>query len=91
VHDGFFDMLARGVTTGATRDNVGHVAPKLVDEAGLDESHRELLHDPQTSGGLLLSVPPGSVGALLAALERTGHRAAEIGAVVPGPARLVIV
>jgi len=91
VHDGFFDMLARGVTTGATRDNIDHVAPKLVDETGLDEPRRELLHDPQTSGGLLLSVPPESVEPLLAALERTGHRAVEIGEVVPGPARLVIV
>ena len=91
VHDGFFDMLARGVTTGATRDNIGHVAPKLVDEIGLDKPRRELLHDPQTSGGLLLSVPPESAEALLAALERTGHRAVDIGEVVPGPARLVIV
>lgn len=91
VHDRFYDLAAGGVTTGCTRQNVSHASPLLVDRSGLDAPRLELLHDPQTSGGLLLSVPAGSSASLLAGLERGGHRAAEIGEVLPGPARLEIV
>ena len=53
----------------------------LKDYAGLDKVRREVLFDPQTSGGLLLAVPPETAPTLLAALLASGHQAApaEIG------------
>jgi selenide,water dikinase len=45
-----------------------------------------LLHDAQTSGGLLLAVPPGKAAALHEDLVRQGLQAAVIGQVGHGPA-----
>jgi selenide,water dikinase len=90
VHAGFYDLAARGVTTGCTGPNRRHVAPLLEDRVGLSDAQRDLLHDPQTSGGLLLAVPEASAAPLLAELGRAGHRAAEVGEVLAGPPRLEV-
>lgn len=91
VHDGFYRLAASGVSTGCTDANARNVAEALADLAGLNAVQREVLFDPQTSGGLLLTLPPASAPALLEALAASGHRAAEIGEVVAGPPRLEIV
>jgi selenide, water dikinase len=91
VHDGFFDLVRRGVTTGCTDANEDNAKAVLTDRAGLDRVRRELLFDPQTSGGLLLATPAENAAGLLQALVATGHRAAEIGEVLPGPARIEVV
>ena len=91
IHDGFFDLVNRGISTGCTDDNESNVAAVFTDRAGLDRIQREALFDPQTSGGLLLATPPEHAGPLLEALLAGGHRAAEIGEVLPGPARIEVV
>lgn len=91
VHDGFLRLAAAGVTTGCTADNRRNVEAALTIRRELTAAQRDLLVDPQTSGGLLLSLPAGAADALLAALVAAGHRAASIGEVLPGPARLEIV
>ena len=91
VYDSFYPLAKSGVTTGCTRANEDNVLQSFTDRAGLDKLQRDVLFDPQTSGGLLLSTPPDQAAALLAALRETGHRAAEIGEVVAGPARLEVV
>ena len=91
VHDGFYRLAKAGVTTGCTVANEDNVSALFEDRAGLDRLQREVLFDPQTSGGLLLSVPPENAGALLEALLASGHRAAEVGEVLEGPARLEVV
>jgi selenide,water dikinase len=91
VYEAFYGLVERGVTTGCTRANTRHTAAAFEDGRGLKPAELELLHDPQTSGGLLLSVPPQSSGPLLEALLQSGHTAAEIGEVLAGPARLEVV
>jgi selenide,water dikinase len=91
VHDGFYRLARSGVTTGCTTANEENVRPWFADRAGLDKVQKEILFDPQTSGGLLLSTPAESAGPLLAALLAAGHRAAEIGEVLPGPPRFEVV
>jgi selenide, water dikinase len=91
VHDGFYRLVEKGISTGCTDANELNVAPVYTDKVGLDRARREILFDPQTSGGLLLSTPPEQAGALLAALLAGGHRAAEIGEVLDGPARIEVV
>ncbi len=91
VHEGFHRLAAGGVSTGCTEANARNVAAAFTDLAGLSAVQREILFDPQTSGGLLLTLPAASVPPLLEALAASGHRAAEIGEVVPGPPRFEIV
>lgn len=52
--------------------------------ARLDEAAQMLLFDPQTSGGLLLGVPAGRVGALLRRAAELNQPAWEIGEVTEG-------
>jgi selenide,water dikinase len=87
VHEGFDRLVAKGVTTGSTRANRENCAGEM----DLPASRAELLFDPQTSGGLLLSVPADRSRALLDALLASGHTAAEVGEVTAGPPRLVAV
>jgi selenide, water dikinase len=90
VHDDFLRLAAGGISTGCTDANARNVAAAFTDRAGLSAVQREILFDPQTSGGLLLSLPEASVPPLLAALAASGHRAAEIGEVVAGPPRFEV-
>ena len=90
VHARFFDLVAAGVTTGCTRANRGHAEPHLTASRPLDPGQLELLFDPQTSGGLLVSLPGESAERYLDALRASGHRAARIGEVAAGEPGLEI-
>lgn len=52
---------------------------------GIDEANQMLLFDPQTSGGLLLAVPPASARALLEKASKLGEPAWMIGEVTASP------
>ncbi len=58
--------------------------------AGIPEDLRTLLFDPQTSGGLLISVAAQQAGALLQALLVAGVHAAQIGRVSAGEPKIVL-
>lgn len=89
-HEAFRLCVDRGVSTGSTRPNEHNAVGHLEDRKGLDAAQRELLFDPQTSGGLLLAAPSEEADALLQALLDAGHRAAEIGEVLEGPPRVIV-
>ena len=78
------DMYRKGETTGSNKANRAMVAKHhLGFNVSLDKFEDELLYDPQTSGGLLLSVPGDQADKLLAALHEAGVSAAvKIGEVV---------
>jgi selenide,water dikinase len=57
----------------------------LVDFApGIAEETRMLLFTPETSGGLLVAVPPDKVSSLVADFDQAGHPCWVIGEVVEG-------
>ena len=91
VHAAFFDLARRGVSTGCTKGNRAHAASHLDIARALAAEEDELLFDPQTSGGLLVALPAERAGAYVAALADSGHRAAAIGEICQGPARLRLV
>ena len=76
------DLIRRGVGTAVTRCNLRLLDGKLTLRGTLPEELLTLLADPQTSGGLLVAVPPESADPLLSALVASGEsRAARIGEV----------
>jgi selenide,water dikinase len=89
------EMYQRGVNTGVNPHNRRMVQNHLQFEGDWPDWHREILYDPQTSGGLLASVAPAVAEDLVAALQAAGVvRACVIGEVLPrgkGDVRLRIV
>jgi len=71
------EAAARGIRTGGAERNLEYLQP-LVDWGTADEVTRILMYDPQTSGGLLVAMPPERVAPYLSLVPR----AAEIGEVL---------
>jgi selenide,water dikinase len=66
-----FDLIARDCVPGGSRGNLKS-AEEIVSWDGTGDAHKVLLADAQTSGGLLLCVPPKKLGAVRAVLKE--HR-----------------
>ena len=78
------DMIDHGVTTGSTVPNRNNVAPHIKWLSEKSAAWDEIVCDPQTSGGLLLSVPADRAAALVAALQLAGvEHARFVGEVTP--------
>ncbi len=78
------EMYEKGVTTGVNKFNRELVEPYMKFEKQLTPAQREILVDPQTSGGLLVAVSEADEGKLLAALRDAGVKDANIiGSVQP--------
>ncbi len=85
-----WELASRDVVPGGTRRNLAHLGDKVIWGAGVDEIDRLVLSDAQTSGGLLVAVPPARAVEFHEALVRLGTlAAAEIGTVVDGD-RIVV-
>jgi selenide,water dikinase len=91
-YPGAHDMYKKGQTTGSNKANRTLVAryPLLVEQA-LSRYQEELLYDPQTSGGLLLSLPKDQAQKLLQELHSAGiDVAAKVGEIVEGAVGITI-
>ncbi len=74
ARDAFDAGVRPSILSGNQRATAGHVSPDL------PESLSALLHDPQTSGGLLLSLPAAEATKAVKALRSAGYpEATEIG------------
>jgi selenide,water dikinase len=79
-------MYRKGETTGSNKANRQLVESELRLLAALSSAEQELLFDPQTSGGLLLSLPPEQGEQLAAQLRAVGvAHAAIVGRAVESP------
>jgi selenide,water dikinase len=87
------EMYGKGETTGSNKANREMVSKHhLTIETTLSSDEEELLYDPQTSGGLLLSLPASQVDALLADIRETGMiSAVKIGEVTDEPVGITVV
>ncbi len=78
--DNVLNFAAAGVVTGASERNWASYGDSIRLAPELSNSMRQLLCDPQTSGGLLVSCASDAVPAVLDAFQRHGcRRATEIG------------
>ena len=71
-------LLKDGVKTGASGRNWESVKDWVETPPNWSEASRDLLCDPQTSGGLLVSCAPEAADAVLAAFRKHGHDAAAV-------------
>ena len=82
--DEALDAYRRGMSTGVNKVNRELVAAGLRFERELPSWHEEVFVDPQTSGGLLVSVPADEADEAVAALREAGVASAgRIGSVEP--------
>jgi selenide,water dikinase len=84
-------LAAAGFISGGTNANVSYLCEVADIEPDTDPVTAVLLHDAQTSGGLLIAVPPGQADALRADLRDHGTAAALVGTVEAGePGRIAV-
>jgi selenide,water dikinase len=90
---GAYDVYEKGSIPGATFRNLEFTGKQAHCTRAVDYNMKMLIHDAQTSGGLLMSVNPDHAGALIEELNRQdpGVSAVEIGQAIPeSPRRLYI-
>ena len=88
---GVAELAAAGVRTGASGRNWASFGSEVTLDAGLAPWARDLLCDPQTSGGLLIGCDPGAVPAVMERAASLGfERAAVIGTFTSEPPGLVV-
>jgi selenide,water dikinase len=89
--DGVADLAQQGCRTGAALRNWASYGSDVTLAASAPEWQRDLLCDPQTSGGLLISTAPEAAGHVLAVLHAAGFaQAAVIGGLQAGPPGITI-
>ena len=87
---GAVDLATKGHLTGGGKDCRKFCEDRTSYQTALDESMLHLLHDPQTSGGLLISVHPDDADSLLQHLQTSCSHAAIVGQVEPGDGKIII-
>lgn len=81
--------LVRGNIPGGGRTNREHFSARVTVASHVAGELVDLFYDPQTSGGLLVSVSPSHADAILSALSSASVPAAQIGRVVERTATLI--
>jgi len=81
--DGALDCVRAGNIPGGLTANRDFAECLVEYQDGIPEEVKTLLFDPQTAGGLLISVASEDAAALISALHAAGVPAVEIGEVLP--------
>ena len=91
IHSGVEALAKDGVRTGAAVRNWESYGAAIHTSPGLLDWRRDLLCDPQTSGGLLIAVSPDHADTVLKLAHDQGfYGAAIVGRFVDGPAEVRI-
>lgn len=72
------DFAAMGLVPAGAYRNRHHARGKVKFAPGVSEAWQDLLFDPQTSGGLLIAVPPDKATELLTRLHNRGVEVARV-------------
>jgi selenide,water dikinase len=83
VLEGALDCIHAGYIPGGLKANRDFAECRVGYDPSVPDDIRTLLFDPQTAGGLLISVSAEDAGPLTRALHDAGVPAVEIGEVIP--------
>ena len=87
---GAMELAAAGMLTSGDKSNRAYVGDDVRLGEGISKELASLLFDPQTAGGLLISIDAGRAEGLLAALREGYPDAALIGRAVPREEHLLV-
>jgi len=79
---GALEAARGGFLSGGLKNNRDFIGDCVGFAENVPQEYRDLLFDPQTSGGLLIAITPESAGAAVATLDRHGVAAQRIGKVI---------
>jgi len=79
---GAVEAAREGHLSGGLKNNRAFVGDCAAFDASVPPEYQDLLFDPQTSGGLLISIAPESADVALSALQRHGVSARRVGQAV---------
>ena len=86
------DFASQGLLTGGGMSNVQFTSIALEVEGNLTREQMMLLHDPQTSGGLLISLPAEKAQGLVDSIRNSGAGyAAVIGEALPQAGKQILI
>ncbi len=89
---GAWELARQGIGPGGTTRNKDYFGAYVTLAPGMEEALVNLLFDPQTSGGLLVSVAGDKSETLMAAMTAAGVPAAVIGEVTePSAGHIVVI
>ena len=91
ILEGALDCIRAGYIPGGLKANRDFAECMVAYADSVPEEIRTLLFDPQTAGGLLISVAASDAAALTLALHQAGVPAVEIGEVTPASKPLITV
>jgi len=88
---GALELARAGLLTSGDKTNREYIRDDIEIAESVGKDVRSLLYDPQTAGGLLISISPASADSFLARLRKTYSRAEKIGRVLERGTHSIIV
>jgi selenide,water dikinase len=88
---GALEAAREGFLPGGLKNNRDFIGDCVSFGQGVTQVYRDLLFDPQTSGGLLIAISPESAEAAITTLDRQGVSARRIGKVIAKTNPLLVV
>ena len=89
--DGALELASKGMLTSGDRTNREYIGANIAIADSVDQNLVKLFFDPQTAGGMLISIPENNAESILANLKKHYSKAQIIGrAYPPGSHSLVI-